>query len=206
MGFDMQAIVWLVLLVVLLAIEAVTLGLTTIWFAGGALVAFVLALAGAGLFIQVAVFCVISVILLIFTRPVAAGWLNHGRVRTNAQSLIGETAVVTEEIDNLANSGQVQVRGQYWMARTEQENTRILKKYPCENSEYQRSQADCKGGNLVWVVMAVFHFMWGRSFWSSSSFDFAGTGILCEDRSSGAGVYRGAAWRISGNLGCRHAF
>ena len=49
MGFDMQAIVWLVLLVVLLAIEAVTLGLTTIWFAGGALVAFVLALAGAGL-------------------------------------------------------------------------------------------------------------------------------------------------------------
>ena len=121
MGFDMQAIVWLVLLVVLLAIEAVTLGLTTIWFAGGALVAFVLALAGAGLFIQIAVFCVISVILLIFTRPVAAGWLNHGRVRTNAQSLIGETAVVTEEIDNLANSGQ------YWMARTEQENTRILK-------------------------------------------------------------------------------
>lgn len=127
MGFDMQAIVWLVLLVVLLAIEAVTLGLTTIWFAGGALVAFVLALAGAGLFIQIAVFCVISVILLIFTRPVAAGWLNHGRVRTNAQSLIGETAVVTEEIDNLANSGQVQVRGQYWMERTEQENTRILK-------------------------------------------------------------------------------
>ena len=127
MGFDMQAIVWLVLLVVLLAIEAVTLGLTTIWFAGGALVAFVLALAGAGLLIQIAVFCVISVILLIFTRPVAAGWLNHGRVRTNAQSLIGETAVVTEEIDNLANSGQVQVRGQYWMARTEQENTRIQK-------------------------------------------------------------------------------
>ena len=127
MGFDMQAIVWLVLLVVLLAIEAVTLGLTTIWFAGGALVAFVLALAGAGLLIQIAVFCVISVILLIFTRPVAAGWLNHGRVRTNAQSLIGETAVVTEEIDNLANSGQVQVRGQYWMARTEQENTRIPK-------------------------------------------------------------------------------
>ena len=127
MGFDMQAIVWLVLLVVLLAIEAVTLGLTTIWFAGGALVAFVLALAGAGLLIQIVVFCVISVILLLFTRPMAAGWLNHGRIRTNAQSLIGETAVVTEEIDNLANSGQVQVRGQYWMARTEQENTRILK-------------------------------------------------------------------------------
>lgn len=123
----MEPLMWLIVLAVFLVIEAITVGLTTIWFAGGALVAFVLALAGAGLLIQIAVFCVISVILLIFTRPVAAGWLNHDRVRTNAQSLIGETAVVTEEIDNLANSGQVQVRGQYWMARTEQENTRILK-------------------------------------------------------------------------------
>lgn len=91
MGFDMQAIVWLVLLVVLLAIEAVTLGLTTIWFAGGALVAFVLALAGAGLFIQIAVFCVISVILLIL-RSRGGRMAESGRVRTNAQSLIGETA------------------------------------------------------------------------------------------------------------------
>ena len=123
----MDLLLWLGILAVLLIIEAATVGLVTVWFAGGALVAFVLALAGAGLLIQIAVFCVISVILLIFTRPVAAGWLNHGRVRTNAQSLICETAVVTEEIDNLANSGQVQVRGQYWMARTEQENTRILK-------------------------------------------------------------------------------
>lgn len=127
MGFDMQAIVWLVLLVVLLAMEAVTLGLTTIWFAGGALVACLLAMAGANLVIQIAVFCVVSVLLLIFTRPAAARWLNKGRIKTNAESLIGETAVVTEEIDNLANAGQVQVRGQFWSARTETEGIQIQK-------------------------------------------------------------------------------
>ena len=83
--------------------------------------AFVLSLAGADLIWQIIVFCVTAVLLLIFTRPAAVRWLNKGRVKTNAESLIGETAVVTEPINNLAGSGQVQVRGQYWTARTEEE-------------------------------------------------------------------------------------
>jgi membrane protein implicated in regulation of membrane protease activity len=118
MGIDMQAVIWLVLLVILLGIEAVTLGLTTIWFAGGALAAFLLSLAGADLLVQLVCFCVVSVILLIFTRPVAVRYLNRDRVQTNASSLIGTTAVVTEEIDNLAGTGQVQVQGQEWTARS----------------------------------------------------------------------------------------
>lgn len=125
MEMNMQAVVWLVLLVVLLAAEAVTLGLTTIWFAGGALAAFILAMAGAGLPVQIAVFCVISVLLLIFTRPAAARWLNRDRVRTNAGSLIGSTAVVTEAISNLDGKGEVQVHGQFWTARTEEEKEKI---------------------------------------------------------------------------------
>jgi membrane protein implicated in regulation of membrane protease activity len=118
MGIDMQAVIWLVLLVILLGIEAVTLGLTTIWFAGGALAAFLLSLAGADLLVQLVCFCVVSVILLIFTRPVAVRYLNRDRVQTNASSLIGTAAVVTEEIDNLAGTGQVQVQGQEWTARS----------------------------------------------------------------------------------------
>jgi membrane protein implicated in regulation of membrane protease activity len=102
----------------LLGIEAVTLGLTTIWFAGGALAAFLLSLAGADLLVQLVCFCVVSVILLIFTRPVAVRYLNRDRVQTNASSLIGTAAVVTEEIDNLAGTGQVQVQGQEWTARS----------------------------------------------------------------------------------------
>lgn len=125
MNIDMQAVVWLGLLVILLAMEALTLGLTTIWFAGGALTAFVLSLVGADLFVQIIAFCIVSVLLLIFTRPAAVRWLNKDRVKTNAGSLIGETAVVTERIDNLAGSGQVQVRGQHWTARTEEDNTVI---------------------------------------------------------------------------------
>ncbi len=119
MEFDVQAVVWLALLVVLLAAEAATLGLTTIWFAGGALAAFVMAVLGMELFAQIAVFCAVSVLLLVFTRPLASRWLNRDRVKTNAESLIGQTAVVTEAIDNLENRGQVQVRGQYWTARAE---------------------------------------------------------------------------------------
>ncbi len=117
MVIGMQAFYWLALLVLLLAIEAVTLGLTTIWFAGGALVAFILAILQMGLMVQIAAFCAVSVLLLFFTRPAAARWLNRDRAKTNAQSLVGEKAVVTETINNLAATGQVQVHGQYWTAR-----------------------------------------------------------------------------------------
>ncbi len=121
----MQAVVWLALLVALLIIEAVTLGLTTIWFAGGALVAFIMATVGAELLVQIIVFCVISVLLLIVTRPAAVRWVNKGRTKTNAESLVGATAVVTEAIDNLAGKGQVQVKGQYWTARSSGEERKI---------------------------------------------------------------------------------
>lgn len=118
MVIDMQAAAWLAILVILLAVEAVTLGLTTIWFAGGALAAFILALLGEELLIQLICFCAVSVALLLFTRPLAVRWLNRGRTRTNAASLIGTSAVVTETIDNLKGTGQVQVRGQEWSARS----------------------------------------------------------------------------------------
>ncbi|MCD7956474.1 MAG: NfeD family protein [Lachnospiraceae bacterium] len=122
MMIGMQAFIWLALLVLLLVIEAISLGLTTIWFAGGALVAFILAILQLGLLPQIAAFCVVSVLLLVFTRPAATRWLNQDRTRTNAQSLIGERAVVTEKIDNLAATGQVQVHGQYWTARAAEES------------------------------------------------------------------------------------
>ncbi|MDO4323703.1 MAG: NfeD family protein [Lachnospiraceae bacterium] len=125
MEINMQAVVWLVILVVLLAVEAVTLGLTTIWFAGGALAAFGMAIAGMEVLLQIIVFCVVSVLLLVITRPAAVRWLNREHVKTNAESLIGETAVVTEAIDNLASTGQARVKGQYWTARTPKDNQKI---------------------------------------------------------------------------------
>lgn len=127
MNINMQAVAWLAVLVLLLAVEAATLGLTTIWFAGGALIAFFLAIAGLDVLAQVIGFCVVSVLLLLITRPAAVRWINKDRLRTNAGSLIGQTAVVTEAIDNLAGSGQAQVKGQYWTARSMEDGTRIEK-------------------------------------------------------------------------------
>ena len=113
----MEGLFWLGVLVVMAIIEAVTLGLTTIWFAGGALAAFIASLLGAGLVVQIVLFIVVSFLLLAFTRPVAVKYLNKDRIRTNAESLIGKSAIVKEDIDNLKANGMVSVNGQEWTAR-----------------------------------------------------------------------------------------
>ena len=123
----MDAILWLAAVAVLLVIEIATLGLTTIWFAGGALIAGIAAVAGAGSIVQFVIFLIVSLILLIFTRPVAVKYLNVNRTRTNAESLIGKEAVVTQTIENLKNQGQVIVGGIEWTARTDDNETVIEK-------------------------------------------------------------------------------
>lgn len=115
----MNAICWLAALVVLLIIEAVTLGLATIWFAGGALIALISALCGAGIWIQMVCFLAVSLILLLFTRPAAVRFLNRDTVRTNVESVIGQEAIVTEAIDNLLGQGRASLRGNPWTARAE---------------------------------------------------------------------------------------
>ncbi|MDD2959738.1 MAG: NfeD family protein [Lachnospiraceae bacterium] len=121
----MQSVAWLAMLVILLGIELATLGLTTIWFAGGALAAFIVSMLGGSLTLQIVLFIAISLILLIFTRPFAVKYVNKSRVKTNADSLIGRTAVVTETINNLEGTGRAQISGQSWTARASQEETVI---------------------------------------------------------------------------------
>ena len=115
----MEAIVWLAVAIVLLVVEIITLGLTTIWFAGGALVACVAAALQADFLVQMILFLVVSVVMLFFTRPVAVRYMNKNRTKTNAESLMGKEAVVLQEINNLKASGQVQLNGIEWMARAE---------------------------------------------------------------------------------------
>lgn len=109
---------WLVVLVVLVIIELLTMGLTTVWFAGGALVATIAALLHAPLFLQIILFLIISAVLLFSTRPLAVKYFNKDRIRTNAESLVGRQAIVISEIDNLQGIGQVNVGGMEWSART----------------------------------------------------------------------------------------
>ncbi|MDD3413642.1 MAG: NfeD family protein [Lachnospiraceae bacterium] len=114
---------WLLLLVILLVIEIVTLGLTTIWFAGGSLVAFFAALLGAPLAVQIILFLVVSLILLFVTRPIAVKYFNRDRVKTNVESMIGRQGIVISPIDNLQGTGQVTVNGLEWSARAKEDGT-----------------------------------------------------------------------------------
>lgn len=115
----MEMIFWLILFVILLIIEIATMGLTTIWFAGGALVAFLAAHIGFGVVVQVLVFLIVSILLLVLTRPIAVKFFNQERQKTNAESLIGQKAVVKEEINTLQATGRVEVNGMEWSAKTE---------------------------------------------------------------------------------------
>ncbi|MDD2978943.1 MAG: NfeD family protein [Hespellia sp.] len=123
----MNGLSWIVLFIVLIIIEIFTMGLTTIWFAGGSLVAFVLSLLGLSLPIQVIAFVVVSVALFLVTRPIAMKYFNKDRVKTNVESLLGKTALVTENIDNIHATGKVEVNGLEWTARAEEDGLVIEK-------------------------------------------------------------------------------
>lgn len=112
-----NSILWLIILAVLIFIEIITLGLTTIWFAGGALVAFIVSLFYDNLLLEVILFLVVSVVLLYFTRPFVMRYFNPKRTKTNYEGVIGKIALVTATIDNINAVGQVVVDGQEWSAK-----------------------------------------------------------------------------------------
>lgn len=112
------SIIWLIVLVVCLVVEISTLGLTSIWFAGGALLALIISLIGGPLWLQVLVFLLTSIVLLIFTRPIAAKYFNKNRTKTNVDSTIGKQAIVTETIDNIKGEGRIVTDGMEWTARS----------------------------------------------------------------------------------------
>ena len=94
-------VIWLIALAVFIVVELVSMALTTIWFAGGSLIAAVAAAFSAPLWLQIILFFVVSLVLLWFTRPLAVRYFNKDRVRTNVESMIGMQAIVTSEINNL---------------------------------------------------------------------------------------------------------
>ena len=112
--------VWLALLVLFIITEVATVQLTTIWFAGGALIAMLLSAFGVkSIVIQVIAFLAVSIILLLATRPLVKKYINKKSQPTNADRCIGEKAVVTEEINNLLGKGAAKINGVEWTARSE---------------------------------------------------------------------------------------
>jgi len=111
--------VWLIALIIFIVVEAVTIGLVSIWFAIGALAAFISALLKAQVWMQIVWFVVITAVTIVVTRPLAKKYLAPKHKRTNADRVIDMVGVVTERIDNLNETGAVHVGGRLWRARSE---------------------------------------------------------------------------------------
>ncbi|HIZ16592.1 MAG TPA: NfeD family protein [Firmicutes bacterium] len=115
---DVFSIVWLVAAIIFLIIEALSVQLISIWLAGGAIIAMVLALLNVNFWIQALIFAVVSLVLIILTRPLVKRILNKKIEATNADRSIGKEASVTSEINNVLGKGQVNLSGQIWSARS----------------------------------------------------------------------------------------
>lgn len=109
---------WVTVILVTVAVEAVTLSLNSIWFSVGGIAALIAASIGFGFGSQLVVFVLFSAALLVLVRPFCKRFLRPKGAATNADRVIGQTAVVTEAIDNMQASGAVKVFGQVWSART----------------------------------------------------------------------------------------
>lgn len=113
----MAAIIWIVLVIVFAVIEILTVGLTSIWFAGGALAALLCYAVGLGEMWQFVVFVTVSLILLCFTRPWAMKYLKPHLIKTNYEQVLDENVCLTEDVDNIRGTGVAVYKGQEWTAR-----------------------------------------------------------------------------------------
>lgn len=110
-------VVWMALVIAFIIGELVSVGLTSIWFAAGALVALIASIFGAPFPVQAGLFLVVSLALLAATRPWAQRYLNSRVQRTNADSLVGEIIRIEERVNNMDQTGMAVVRGQEWTVR-----------------------------------------------------------------------------------------
>lgn len=118
----METIVWLIIFILLVIIEALTMNLTTIWFAIGSGIAYLCAQLGLGFWGQFSVFVIVSLLLLFFTKPFAHKYAQKHFVKTNVDELIGQTAKTTSVINNAEGYGSAILNGQEWTAISADDN------------------------------------------------------------------------------------
>lgn len=115
-GFEMsEPLIWILIAVIFAVIEGLTMGLTTIWFTVGGVGACIIALLGGPVLLQVAVFLIVSIILLYFTRPLAEKRLKIGHEKNNIDQMMGKICMVMEKIEPY-HTGQVKLNGMIWTA------------------------------------------------------------------------------------------
>ena len=114
----MYLIIWLILMVVFLIAESQSVTMVSLWFAAGALGALIAELCGAELWLQIVIFFAVSIVLLASLRPIARKYFTPKISKTNVDSVIGQTGLVTADIDNIAAQGQVKLGAMEWSARS----------------------------------------------------------------------------------------
>lgn len=110
--------VWVAVIIIGVAVEAFTLDLSAIWFAVGAVFALIAASIGLEVPAQLLIFVLFAAVLLILVRPFCRRFLRTKNEPTNADRIIGEPAIVVQEIDNMQETGEIKVFGQLWTARS----------------------------------------------------------------------------------------
>lgn len=113
----MMAIIWIALIIIFAAVEIITVGLTSIWFAGGSLAALLCYALGLNEVWQFIAFVTVSLVLLLFTRPWALKYLKPHLIKTNYEQIIDENVCLTENVDNIRGTGTAVYKGQEWTAR-----------------------------------------------------------------------------------------
>lgn len=116
-----MTIVWVAAAILFAVVEAFSVQLVSIWFSAGSLAAMLTAALGGALWLQIVLFCLVSLVVLLLARPVAKKYLIPKKTATNADRVIGMVGLVTQLIDPLMETGQVSVAGNVWTARTEGE-------------------------------------------------------------------------------------
>ena len=107
----MMTIIWIAAMVIFGVVEAVTVGLASIWFVVGSVAGLIAAICGGPVWLQIALFFVVSIVCLAATRPLVKKLLHKDVTATNADRVLGQTARVTESIDNAVPTGAVYVGG-----------------------------------------------------------------------------------------------
>lgn len=116
---NFEILIWLLFIIVFIIAELISVGLTSIWFAAGSLVALIASAFGAPVWAQILLFVLVSVALLFATRPWAKKFINSRAAKTNAESIIGDEIRIAEPVNNINQTGMAVVRGQEWTVRAE---------------------------------------------------------------------------------------
>ena len=122
----METMIWVAVIVIAAILEGMSAQLISIWFVGGGIAGMIAQLCGASVWLQVLIAAVVTLVLLLATRPLVKKFLQNKETHTNADRVVGQTAVVPEDIATLAAHGRVEVLGNDWAARST-ENVRIQK-------------------------------------------------------------------------------